>query len=122
MVVVKRSLTRLPHCFQCCKVDDIVNIWVCREDLVKLFLVGDVALDVFGSLAANQLNAVEDFIGGVVEIVDDDDFVICFEKRESGEGTDVARAAALACGISIAWSKCKVSLHCQNGKDVLPGN
>ncbi len=73
--------------------DDIVDVGMCCEDLVKLGFVGDVAGEVLGSLAADQLDAVEDFVGGVVEVVDDDDFVAGFEEGEGGEGADVACAS-----------------------------
>ena len=59
--------------------DDIVNIWVRGEDLVKFGFVGDVAGVVLGSFPGDELDAVEDFLGGVVEIVDDDDLIVCFE-------------------------------------------
>lgn len=73
--------------------DDIVDVWVVNEDLVERGLVGDVAGVVLGPLAADELDAVEDLGGGVVEVVDDDDLVVGFEEGKGGEGADVARAA-----------------------------
>jgi len=55
------------------------------EDLVQFRLVCDIAAVELRSLAADELDAVEYFFGGIVEIVYDDDFVVCFEKREGGE-------------------------------------
>lgn len=72
--------------------DDIVDVRVVGEDLVELGLVGDVAGVGLGPLAADELDAVEDLGGGVVEVVDGDDFVVGFEEGEGGEGADVARA------------------------------
>lgn len=58
--------------------DYIVNVRVVVEDLVECSLIADVGLVELGSLAADELNAIDDFLGGVVETVDDDDLVVCF--------------------------------------------
>jgi len=78
-------------------VNDIVNVWVFLEDLVECCLICDVALVKGWSLAANELNAVYDFWRGVVEVVDDDDLVICLEKCEGREGANIA-------GTTATWS------------------
>ena len=65
--------------------NDIVNIRVLLEHLVQGLLIGDIKRVVLGSLAANQLDAVEDLLGGVVEVVDDDDLVVGLEKGKGGE-------------------------------------
>jgi hypothetical protein len=75
---------------QCSEVDHIVNVWVLLEDLVEGSLVRDVAFVEGRSLAADELNAVYDFFGRVVQVVDDDDLVVCFEEGESREGANVA--------------------------------
>lgn len=72
------------------KVDDIVDIRVLLEHLIQLLLVGDIQRVVLGPLAADELDAVEDLLGGVVEVVDDDDLVVGLEKGEGGERADVA--------------------------------
>ena len=72
--------------------NDIVNIRVLLEHLVQGLLIGDIKRVVLGSLAANQLDAVEDLLGGVVEVVDDDDLVVGLEESERGERADVAGA------------------------------
>ena len=72
---------------------DIINIGMRGEDFFESLLVGDVAVVELGSFAADEFNAAEDFLGGVVEIVDDDDFVVRFEEGEGGEGADVACAS-----------------------------
>ena len=56
-----------------------VNFGVLLEDLVQSLLVCNVYVIVCWSLSANKLDAIEDFFGGVVEIVDDDDLVACFK-------------------------------------------
>ena len=106
MVVVEWSLTRLADSLQCGKMNDIVDVGVLRKDLVQLLLIGDVAVVVFRALAGDELYAVEDFVGGVVKVVDDDDLVVCFEERERGEGANVARATGRNC-LAVAprvWS------------------
>lgn len=74
--------------------DNIVNIRVLLEHLIQLLLIGDVQRVVLGPLAANELDTVEDLLGGVVEVVDDDDLVVGLEKGEGGERADVAGATA----------------------------
>jgi len=73
-------------------VDDIVDVRVLLEHLIQLLLIGDVQRIVLGPLAADELDAVEDLLGGVVEVVDDDDLVVGLEKGEGGERADVAGA------------------------------
>lgn len=83
------------HCsthLQCSKVDDIVNVGVRLEDLVQLLLVGNVRRVVLRPLAADELNAVEHLLGGVVEVVNDDDLVVGLEESKSSERADVAGA------------------------------
>ena len=70
----------------------IVNVWVLLKHFVQLLLVGDVQRVVLGPLAADELDAVQDLLGGVVEVVDDDDLIVSLEKGKSGEGADVAGA------------------------------
>jgi hypothetical protein len=81
------------------EVDDIVNVWVLGEDLVERGLVCDVAFVEGRSLAADELDAIDDLLWRVVEIVDDDDLVVGLKKGEGREGANVACATAtkLAC-------------------------
>ena len=72
--------------------NDIVDIRVLLKHLVQGLLIGDVERVVLGSLAADQLDAVQDLLGGVVEVVDDDDLVVGLEESERGERADVAGA------------------------------
>ena len=74
--------------------NDIVNIRVLLEHLIQGLLIGDVERVVLGFLAADQLNAVQDLFGGVVEVVDDDDLVVCLEEGKSCEGANVAGSTA----------------------------
>lgn len=52
-----------------------VDIRVSGKDLVKASLIRDVDLVEVRSLAAEEFDAVEGDLGGVVQTVDDDDFV-----------------------------------------------
>ena len=73
---------------------DTVDIRVLLKHRIQLLLIRDVALYVLGLLAADQLYAIDDLGGGVVEIIDDHDLVVGFEQGEGSEGADVACAAA----------------------------
>jgi hypothetical protein len=73
-------------------VNDIVDIRVLLEHLIQCLFIGDVERVVLGSLAADQLDAVQDLLGGVVEVVDDNDLVVGLEESERGERADVAGA------------------------------
>ena len=89
-VVLKRDLSALANGLEGGKVDDIVDVRVLLKHLVESLLVGDVALGVFGALAGDELDAVEDLVGRVVEVVDDDDLVVGLEEGEGREGSDIA--------------------------------
>lgn len=84
-VVFERDLARFTDSLQSCEVNDAVNVAVLLEDGIEGLLIGDIALGILGLLAADQLNAVDDFLGGVVEVVNDDDLVAGFEEGEGGE-------------------------------------
>jgi len=66
-------------------VNHIVNVWVLLKHFVQLLLVGDIQRVVLRPLAADELDAVQDLLGGVVEVVDDDDLVVGLEKGKGGE-------------------------------------
>ena len=72
--------------------NDAVNVGVGLEDLVEGGLIGDIQLGELGLLAGDQLNALQGFGGGVVQIVRDDNLVASLEKSEGGEGANVARS------------------------------
>jgi hypothetical protein len=70
-------------------VDDIVNVWVLLEHLVERGLILDVKLVELWPLAADELNAVNNLLRGVVEIVDNDNFVAGLKKGKSCERANV---------------------------------
>ena len=61
------------------KMDDAVNVWMRLEDAIEIILLSDVNVEKVRSLAADELNSIDGFFGGIVEIVCNDDLVICFE-------------------------------------------
>ena len=80
--------------------DDIVNVRVRLEHPVEGGLVRDIEVDEERPLAADELDAVKDLGGGVVEVVGDDDLVVVLEQGERGEGANVAGAAAERNGLA----------------------
>lgn len=74
--------------------NDTVNRGVLLEDLVESLLVLDVGLIELGSLAADELDAVESDLGGVVEVIDNYHFVSVLEQRQRSEGANVAGTTA----------------------------
>lgn len=70
--------------------NDAVNFRVLGKDLVKALFVGNVDVVEGRAAAAELLDAVEDDLEGVVEVVDDDDIVAVFEEGEGGKGANVA--------------------------------
>jgi hypothetical protein len=88
--VLEGDLARLADSLQGSKVDDIVNVGVVGKDLFESLLVGNVGVVEDGSLAADGLDAVEDLLGRVVEVVDNDDLVVGLEQGEGCEAADVS--------------------------------
>jgi hypothetical protein len=76
-----------------CKVDDTVDVGMSCEDLAQGLLVGDVDLVEDWSFPADQLDAVQSYLRGVVEVIDNDNFVAMFEKGQSRERPNVACAS-----------------------------
>ena len=70
--------------------NDAVNVRVRRENLVESGLIGDIHGVELGALARDELDSVDAFFGGVVEVVDDDDFVASLKEGEDGERADIA--------------------------------
>jgi hypothetical protein len=94
--VLEGDLARLADSLQGSKVDNIVDVRVLGKDVFEGLLVGDVGVVEDGSLAADGLDAVEDFLGRVVEVVDNDDLVVGLEQGEGCEAADVS-GATVAC-------------------------
>lgn len=76
------------------EVDDIVDVRVLLEDLVECGFILDVELVELWPFAGDELDAIDDFLGRVVEVVDDDNFVAGIKERERCERANVAGATA----------------------------
>lgn len=103
-VVLEWDLARLANSLERGEVDDIVNIRMFIEDLVQPRLVRDITAVEYGSLAADELDAVQALFGGIVQVVDDDDLVVSLEKGKSGERADVADASTAQLVVAVRSS------------------
>lgn len=90
--VLEGDLARLADSLQSSKVDNIVDVGVVGKDLLEGLLVGDVGIVEDGSLAGDGLDAVEDLLGRVVQVIDNDDLVVGLEQGEGCEAADVSGA------------------------------
>ena len=59
--------------------DDTVNVWMCLEDLVEVFLLPDINIKETWSFAADELNPIDCLFRSVEEIVHDHNFVVCLK-------------------------------------------
>lgn len=78
-VVFQRYLARFTYGLESGEVYHAVNVWMRVEDPVEVFLFPHIDLKEIRPLAADELDAIDGFFGGVEEVVRDDDFVVCFE-------------------------------------------
>ena len=91
--MLAKEITReISSYLQRSEMDHAVDIWMLFECPVKVFLLANVDLGKVWSFAAYQLNAIEGFLRGIVEIVGDDNLVPRLKQCESGEGTNVPSA------------------------------
>lgn len=58
---------------------DTVDVWMGIEDLIDCSLIPHINIVKYRSFAAYQFNAIECFFRGVLEIVEDNDIVVCLE-------------------------------------------
>lgn len=80
---------------------------MCGKDLVETFLVGDIHLVKVWSLSAEEFDAIEGDSGGVVEAIDNYDFVAMFEERESSERPDIA-GTSMDLNVSICMQESNI--------------
>src|SRR5580700_2639692 len=71
--------------------DHAVNIWMRLEDFLQISFLSDVHLMKFWPFAAYKLDAVERDLEGVVQIVNNHDFVAVFEEGQRGERSNITR-------------------------------
>ena len=81
--------------------NDIVDLRVLFEHGVEGRLVGDVEVDELGPLTADELDAVEDLGGGVVQVVCNDHLVACLEERKRRKRADVACSSVQTLAVNI---------------------
>lgn len=79
--------------------DDAVNFGVLVKDGIETLFVANVDVVECRATARELLDAVDDVLKGVVQVIDNHDIVAAVEKGESGERTNVAGSAGrwLAC-------------------------
>jgi hypothetical protein len=78
-------------------VDDRVNLGVLVKDIIKGLLVCNIHLIETWSLASDELDAVDNFLVSIVEVVDNDNIVVGLEEGDDGERTNVAAATIERC-------------------------
>lgn len=81
------------------KMDHAVDIWMCLEDMVESLFIRDIDLEEFGLLSADELYAIGNFLGRVLQIVCNDHLVVCFEQGKGSKGSNVARSAVGASSV-----------------------
>ena len=77
--------------------NDTVDLWVSRKDLIEGWFIGDVDLVEVWSLSAKEFDSVEDDLGRVVQTIYDDDFVAMFQQCQGCEGTNVTSTTKRTC-------------------------
>jgi hypothetical protein len=65
--------------------NDIVNVWILGENGIERLLVGDVGIVQLGANAGQQLNPIENFLGRVVHVVDNDYLVAGVQQGQASE-------------------------------------
>jgi hypothetical protein len=70
-------------------VNDTVDPWMRSKDLVKAFFVGDVDLVEIWPLPTKELDTIERDFGGVVQTIDDHNFVAMLKQCQRGERANV---------------------------------
>ena len=58
---------------------------VLSKDIVKGLLIGDVGTVKFRSLPTDELDSIEHHLGGIIQIVDNDNLVPCLEQGQGSK-------------------------------------
>ena len=95
-----------PTYLQCSKMDNIINVGMRGEYAVESGFVRDINVEKLRLLSTDELNAVQDHCGRIIEIVYDDDLVASLQKCQGSEGTDIACATTAARQLILAWKVC----------------
>ncbi len=72
------------------EMNDAIDVWMRIEDFVDGSLIPHVDIMKLRAFSADQFNAIERFLGRVVEIVEDYDVVVGLEQGKGSKGTNVA--------------------------------
>ena len=70
-----------------------VNIRMLLKHSIQGAINRDIDIVEWWFLPTEELNSIENFLGRIVQIVSDHDFVASFQKSKSGERADVAGAS-----------------------------
>lgn len=87
-------MRQLSTYLQSSKMYHAVNVWMRLEDLVKVLLFPDINVEILRPLAADKLNAIDDFFRSVIEVVHNHDLVVGLQQRKSGKGANVAASSS----------------------------
>ena len=93
VVVGCRNGHRLAHGLQTREVDDTLDIGVLGKNLVQSLGVAEVGFIELGALTRDGLDAVQDDLLAVAEIVHDDGCLACLDQLDDGMGADKAGSA-----------------------------
>lgn len=74
--------------------DHRVDLGVFLEHGIQRLLVRDIDIVEDGLATTDELDAVQDLLRRVVEVVDDNDVVARDEELQAGKGADVARSSS----------------------------
>jgi hypothetical protein len=77
------------------EMDNAVDIGVRSEDLVKRGFISDIDVVICRSSSCQQFNAANDFLGGIVLIVNNDNLIACLDESYCGEGANIARSTVV---------------------------
>ena len=73
--------------------DYAVYIRMLCEYFVKCSFVRDIEIIKVGFLTADELDAVDDLWGRVIQVVCNDNLIARFQEGQSSEGSDISSAA-----------------------------
>ena len=100
--------------------DETVDLRVLPEHFIETLLVSDVDIVVCWPFPTDALDPIQNFFGGVVEVVDNDHFIIGFQKGKNSQGANVASTTkylsaypSVRAEVSIPSDQAVSSCHCE---------
>lgn len=82
--------------------NETVNLGVLPEYFIETLLIRDIDIVVCWLLSTDALDPIQDFFRRVVEVVNNDHFVVGFEQGKNSQGADVASATKYMSVLSTA--------------------